>query len=299
MIAACTLLFAQASLAAPMKVTVSKVQGTVQVQDGAAWKTLKDGDTVKSGAEVKTGAGSSCLLKWAGGNVVKVGPMSNLTVTAEKSGADEKSKVDLKNGKVSAHAKKLGTGGSSFNVSTPTAVAGVRGTDIIAEIAAGNVSFGVSDGQLEMSVGGKTFVLEDGFLLKVDPEGGFSEPIPIPPVMMQELKIQFDALKEEAASDAALGGNDEDSDEDADEDSDEDSDEDADADSDEDSDMDADADSDEDMDMGMDEDFEDVTDNIDDILDNEDNNDIVDAAINEYITGAIEVIINLDPATPQ
>lgn len=259
--------------AAPMKVSVAKVQGMVQVNDGSGWKTLKDGDKVASGAEIKTGAGASCMLKWAGGNVVKVGPLTNLTVTADKSGGNEKSTVNLKNGKMTAHAKKLGTPGSTFEVKTPTAVAGVRGTDILAEIAAGNVSFGVADGQLEMTVGGQTFVLDDGFLVEVDPTGGFSEPIPIPAEMLSDLKEEFEALKEEAAQDA------ESSDADSGDDSKDDSEEDTET------------EANDDAGDGLD----DVIGSIDEILDNEVNADIVDSASGEYITGDVEIIIYVDP----
>jgi hypothetical protein len=190
-----------AASAAPMKVTVDKVQGTVQVSKGSGWAALKNGDTVPVGADVKTGAGSSCILKWAGGNVIKITPMSTVSVSAERTAAgDEKSSVNLKQGKVNAHAKKLSTAGSSFNVKTPTAVAGVRGTDILAEIQAGNVSFAVSDGQLELTIGEEVFMLDDGFLVSVDPDGAFSEPVPIPQEMLEELKSEFEALKLEADS---------------------------------------------------------------------------------------------------
>lgn len=262
-------LFLGMAQAAPMKVTVDKVQGTVQVQSGSGWVALKSGATVPVGAEVKTAASSSCILKWAGGNVLKVGPMSTVSVAAEKTAAgDEKSKVNLKQGKVSAHAKKLSTGNSSFNIQTPTAVAGVRGTDIIAEIEAGNVTFGVSDGQLEMTIGDEVFVLEDGFLVNVDPEGEFTEPIPIPPAMMEDIKAEFDALKQEAAIDAEAGGDGEGDDGET-------------------------TDSDDTGD-DTDQDLDSVSEDIDSFLDNEVNSDIVDTASDDYVTGEVEIHIYLE-----
>lgn len=265
-------LFLGAAHAAPMKVTVDKVQGTVQVSKGSGWAVLKNGDSVPVGADVKTGAGSSCILKWAGGNVIKVTPMSTVAVTAEKSAAgDEKSHVNLKQGKVNAHAKKLSTNNSSFNVQTPTAVAGVRGTDIIAEIQAGNVSFAVSDGQLELTVGDEVFMLDDGFLVSVDPAGVFEEPVPIPQEMLEELKSEFEALKLEAET----------GDEDADSGDAKNGDDAADTDE---------ADEVEDMDANL----EDVANSIDGILDDAVNSDIVDSADDSVITGDVEIIIYLD-----
>ncbi len=195
------LAFCGAALAAPMKVTVSKVTGKVEVSAGAGWKTLKNGDSVPVGADVRTGAGASCILKWAGGNAVKLGPLTTMSVDqAEKSvSGDENSRVNLKAGSAQAHAKKLSTGKSSFEIKTPTAVAGVRGTDIIAEIAAGNVSFGVSDGQLEITAGDEVFVLDDGFLINVGADGVFEDPIPIPQDIQQKLEQEFEAIKQEAA----------------------------------------------------------------------------------------------------
>ena len=195
------LAFCGAALAAPMKVTVSKVTGKVEVSAGAGWKALKDGDSVSVGADVRTGAGASCILKWGGGNAVKLGPLTTMSVDqAEKSvSGDENSRVNLKAGSAQAHAKKLSTSKSSFEIKTPTAVAGVRGTDIIAEIAAGNVSFGVSDGQLEVTAGDQVFVLDDGFLVNVGMDGVFEDPVPIPQDMLEQLKEEFEALKLEAA----------------------------------------------------------------------------------------------------
>lgn len=259
-----------AASAAPMKVTVDKVQGTVQVSKGSGWSALKNGDSVPVGADVKTGAGSSCILKWAGGNVIKITPMSTVSVTAERTAAgDEKSSVNLKQGKVNAHAKKLSTAGSSFDVKTPTAVAGVRGTDILAEIQAGNVSFAVSDGQLELTIGDEVFMLDDGFLVSVDPEGVFSEPVPIPQEMLEELKSEFEALKLEAGQDTT-------GDETGEQGGEEGSDDAADG-----------ADDTEDIPQ------EDVSGSIDGILDDVVNKEIVESA-QPIITGDVEIIIYLD-----
>lgn len=258
-----------AASAAPMKVTVDKVQGTVQVSKGSGWAALKNGDTVPVGADVKTGAGSSCILKWAGGNVIKITPMSTVSVSAERTAAgDEKSSVNLKQGKVNAHAKKLSTAGSSFDVKTPTAVAGVRGTDILAEIQAGNVSFAVSDGQLELTIGEEVFMLDDGFLVSVDPDGAFSEPVPIPQEMLEELKSEFEALKLEAAQDSG--------DESGEQGGEEGSDDAADG-----------ADDAEEIPQ------EDVSGSIDGILDDVVNKEIVESA-QPIITGDVEIIIYLD-----
>ena len=273
-------LFGCAALAAPMKVKVSKVKGTVEVQSGAAWKALKNGDSVPVGADVRTGSGSSCILTWAGGNVVKLNPMTTLSVSADKSAAgDEKSSIALKNGGVSAHAKKLSSKASSFEVKTPTAVAGVRGTDILAEIQAGNVTFGVSDGNLEVTVGDAVFMVEDGFLVNVSESGEFEVPVPIPPEMQQKLQQEFEEIKAEAQDQADAGedgaaGDEGTEDEGTD---------------------------DQGADEGAGDDVPDdvadaVNDTIQNVLDNEIINDVVEEAGSTYITGDVEVTIDFEAA---
>jgi hypothetical protein len=265
------LVFGSAVLAAPMKVKVSKVKGTVEVSAGAGWKALKDGDAVPVGADVRTAAGSGCILTWAGGNVVKVGPMTTMSVEqAEKTaGGDEKSRVNLKDGSVSAHAKKLSTQKSSFEIKTPTAVAGVRGTDILAEIEAGNVTFGVSDGQLEVTVGDEVFVVDDGYLVNIGMDGVFEEPMPIPPAMQQRLNEEFEQIKQDSAE-AAAEPEDEAIDDDGG------------------------ADVDQDDDELFDDLAETVNENIEGILDDETLDDVLDTAGAEYITGDVNVTIEFE-----
>ncbi len=199
------------ALSAPMGVKVKNIVGKVEAQSGSGWKAVKDGDSAPVGAPLRTGPASSCVLVWAGGNTAKVGPLSNMKVMAVDKDASgkESSTLDLKQGKIVAHAKKLPTKDSSFKVSTPTAVAGVRGTDPIVEVEEGGEStFGVAAGSIELESGGETIVLEEGFMVDVDSIGAIAEPEVIPEAMMEELKEDLKEVNEEAkqAEAEAAGG---------------------------------------------------------------------------------------------
>jgi hypothetical protein len=193
-------------IAAPMKVKVDKTTGKVETQVGAAagWKTVANGDSVPIGATVRTGPGASCMLKWAGGNVVKVGPLSNVKVVdADKSpSGKETSALALSNGNIMAHARKLNTKDSAFSIKTPTAVAGVRGTDLFVEQGeSGPASIGVVDGNVEVETGGETVEVDPGTLVTVDESGNISEPETIPPEMMQNMASDFQDINSESKSD--------------------------------------------------------------------------------------------------
>jgi hypothetical protein len=115
--------------------TVSSIVGDVQIQKGGqgAWSPAKEGSVVGSGDRIKTGPESSCVLKWNRDNVMKLTAFTNLAVDKlEKNPAAgaENSSMDLWSGKVYAKAKKLSGPQSSFEVKTPAAIAGVRGTEM-------------------------------------------------------------------------------------------------------------------------------------------------------------------------
>lgn len=117
------------AFAANMKVTVRKVVGDVQTAQGAKWVKATVGMQLVSGAKIKTGSGGEALLTWDNGNVVKLRPLSNLVLTqVAKTGSTTNVALDIQKGGVFAKVKKLQNAKSSFNVGTPTAVAGVRGT---------------------------------------------------------------------------------------------------------------------------------------------------------------------------
>jgi hypothetical protein len=196
--------------AAPMKVTVDKVKGKVEARanDTAGWKTVANGTSVAVGSTVRTGAGASCMLKWAGGNVVKVDAMSQLKVSQADKGANgaENSTVDLSSGKVSARAKKFNTPDSSFKVKTPTAVAGVRGTYVVGEVdESGESHFGVVEGSVAVEAGGQEIILDEGFMLDYSEINGFTEPEVIPPDELEVLQQEAEEVTTEAQQDEAAG----------------------------------------------------------------------------------------------
>ncbi len=156
--------------------TISGVQGEVQVQKGGgAWAPVKDGALVKSGDTVKTGAQSSCVIKWGQGNVIKLTAFSQMRLDKlEKNLAAgaENSSLNMWSGKMYAQAKKLNNASSSFEVKTPTAIAGVRGTKLGVGVGAddsttvecleGSVSVrGVSGGEVLLSQKQKTEVIKN------------------------------------------------------------------------------------------------------------------------------------------
>lgn len=193
--------------AATMSVKADKISGKVEMKPSAsgAWTALKNGDSVAVGATVRTGPGASCMLKWAGGNVVKLSPLTTMTVSqAEKAASGkESSRIDISGGRVSAHAKAFATKDSSFNVKTPTAVAGVRGTDLYVEVNdAGVSSIGVTDGNVEVESGDSVVVIDEGQFVIVEEMGIVPPPEPVPVETLQELKQEFNVINDEAKQDA-------------------------------------------------------------------------------------------------
>lgn len=188
--------------AAQMTVKATSVEGTVEMMSGdaGAWVAVKSGDTVPVGNTLRTKAASSCMLAWADGNAVKVSALSVLVVSNAERGADgsEKSSLNLKEGKVFAHVKKLQTGESKFELKTPTAVAGVRGTDLYGTMEGGSSSFGVVEGSVAVEAGGVEVMLDPGFSVAIDISGAMSDIVPIPEDIKQEVNQNIQQVRQEA-----------------------------------------------------------------------------------------------------
>jgi len=254
---------AVAVYSAPMVVTVDRVAGTVQFRAGdtAPWKNLSNGDKVPVGAMVRTQADSSCILKWADGNAVKVAPLTVMKLTeADKAASgQEKSALDLTEGKVFAHVKKMVTKDSSFQLKTPTAVAGVRGTDLYGtESPSGGSSFGVTEGNLTVQSGEAEVEVDPGLSVNITEEGSISPPEPIPPEIKDEVEQNLSEVREAGEADEAAGAG-------------------------------AAGEA-----AGEEEEAGDSAGTIEQIFDQQLTTDIVEQAGNVYKTGAVDVIISID-----
>ncbi|MFC1474694.1 FecR domain-containing protein [bacterium] len=199
----CCAYFACAALGESIDISVVDVKGRVDMMASSSleWTGLINGDRVPGGAILRTGQASSCMLKWAGGNVIKLDALTVLTVYAEReSSGAEKSRVSLTTGKVFAHAKKLVSFDSNFEIRTPTAVAGVRGTDLYGTMDNGQAGFGVTEGSVSVSAGGGEVTVEAGMSVSVDETGAVSEPEPIPADIIQEVEGSMEEVSEEGAA---------------------------------------------------------------------------------------------------
>ena len=122
------------AIAAPARqATLSKMSGEVLVrQNQQDWQPAAPGMVLHAGDEIKTSKGATAEVIFDNGEVgsVKVAPKSVFKIgTMDVNGAtgDKATLLELAIGKVMVHAEKL-HGASKFEVETPTATTGVRGT---------------------------------------------------------------------------------------------------------------------------------------------------------------------------
>jgi len=123
---------------------VTMLTGAPEVSvDGATWKSLKKGEVLREGTLIRTsGSAAADLDLGRNGSKLRVMPGSTVSLaslTYEETGTETiiSTLIDLKQGRVLGHVQKL-SAASKYEVKTPKAVSGIRGTrfDISAE---GNV----------------------------------------------------------------------------------------------------------------------------------------------------------------
>lgn len=119
----------------PISGTMMVVKGDVKVTSGKTGKTdpAKVGTKVFAGDTITSGPDSRAKIVMSDKNVLNISPESKITIEKYENDGDKKNvdiKVDF--GKVRASVEQKYDGEKSkFNIKTPTAVAGVRGTDFI------------------------------------------------------------------------------------------------------------------------------------------------------------------------
>jgi len=208
LVAALMIFGISSAVAAPVSVTVQKAEGTVETRESASavWVKAVSGEKLSAGASVKTGPTSSCILKWGDGHVLKLQALSILDISRieRDEAGNENTRLDLSVGKINAHVAKLTTRDSTFSVKTPTAIAGVRGTDLFVNVAEDNTStFGVTDGEIFVEAGGIETVVMQDFVVTVNPAGEAAAPAPMPEEMKQESREQSNEIKQEAKTEKA------------------------------------------------------------------------------------------------
>jgi len=177
-------------------------QVTLTTKAGAS-QPARIGSQLHEGDQVTTGANSRAKIVMADKNVLNISPDSKVIITKYRNDANEKN-VDLKveQGKLRSSVEQKYDGNKSqFNVHTPTAVAGVRGTDFISSYdpvshVSQFVTFHgvVSVAQITNGVLSKSVQVKGGNGTLVNPNANAPEiPKAVPASQLQQLNSQTSA----------------------------------------------------------------------------------------------------------
>ncbi|MBN8215341.1 MAG: FecR domain-containing protein [Spirochaetes bacterium] len=152
-----TVILGIAALAAQSLGTITSLKGRVSIQSGSdAAKPAAVKQEVKEGDYLTTQADGEAVITLTTGTVMKVGPETRMKINKSKvtSGDGNQFSVGLTKGSISAKVSKLKTASDSFNVYTPTSVAGVRGTDFsVAAGVDGSTRVQVAEGEVQAGRG--------------------------------------------------------------------------------------------------------------------------------------------------
>ena len=147
---------------------VSEVVGlvTVKTPTGADFFPLKGAANVLAGSVIRTAPGASVSLSYVDGTRLRIGSEALLTVLKcqlNRATGAETSLFRLDMGEVAVRVRKLLSGESKFEISTPTATAGVRGTRFtLAVNPQGDTTLAVTEGEVALQSAGGLVAVKPG-----------------------------------------------------------------------------------------------------------------------------------------
>src|SRR5574339_242219 len=134
-------LFLASATALAQEAVIIELDGDVQVQfnESSEWEKAAEGQALKRQSRVKTGDDGRAIIAFGEGrsNIINIDKNTNIVIEEVKPGA-----VFLPSGRVFSIIRELSQI-ENFEVKTPTAVAGARGTGWITEFSEGQTRIAV------------------------------------------------------------------------------------------------------------------------------------------------------------
>ncbi len=186
------LLIASASVSLYAQEAVGKVislEGIVEARlnESGAWRTLSGKSDIYEKDTIKTGENSKVNIFFVDETNVSVGPETTIKIEklfCSPAQNHREGKLSVIAGKARFDVGKLFSKDSSFEVRTPTAVAGVKGTSFIVHVTSEQMTqlIGLSGvvtiTSISPEIGGE-MLLTSGFIISVEDGAPPGDPIPI------------------------------------------------------------------------------------------------------------------------
>lgn len=158
--------------------------GTAEVaRASAGFAAAADGDLVAAGDRVRTAERSHAVITFFDGSTLTLEPSTTVTVEEVSANGDAISiRISQAIGRTWATVSRLADPNSRFELKTPTATAGVRGTGFITEVRAdGSSSVQTTDGTVEVTAQNRTVSVGAGQATTVAPNAAPTAPFTAPP----------------------------------------------------------------------------------------------------------------------
>ncbi|MFQ6131097.1 MAG: FecR domain-containing protein [Armatimonadota bacterium] len=160
---------------------VESAAGDVQIKPRGEgeFRPLGEGRNVKTGDTLRTGSDASVELSWVDGTRLKLD--SGTTMTILKCSFDSLDRVDtsifrVDLGRIWVRVVKILTRGSKFEVQTPAATAGIRGTVFSVDVGPdGATTISVWDGSVALAAGGANTEIPGGQVARIAAGGSSAE----------------------------------------------------------------------------------------------------------------------------
>ncbi|NIV29818.1 MAG: hypothetical protein GWN58_10020, partial [Anaerolineae bacterium] len=162
--------------------TLDRVSGMVEIlsANGDTWRLASVGDRVEAGDRIRTSSHSTARLVFFEGSTTDLMPSTEVAfiqVSVRREGSDRIIALHQRLGRTYSRVQQLSDATSHFEIKTPTAIAGVRGTEFAIVVEDdGTTSVTVVEGLVEVTAQDKTVTVLAGEKTTVQPERPPSSP---------------------------------------------------------------------------------------------------------------------------
>jgi len=165
---------------------ISRLIPSVNLQHGTRVQLAAAGTKVLWGDTIQTDANGRARISLDDGSILNVGSNSNLRIV-QHDAVNQRTQLQLTYGRLRASAVRLARPGATFEVRTPTAVAGVVGTAF--DLTTGNdmTSISVTEGSVNFcNLQGQCVTVPAGYTSTIRDSQAPSQPTPTPPSTTSE-----------------------------------------------------------------------------------------------------------------